>query len=244
MAGTLSDFKYIGSELERFTAAWRWKGYLHRQIAPYLGPTVLEVGAGIGGTTKAFCRDSHHRWVCLEPDRILIEQLTQAIAARELPSCCQPVIGTLNDVRDLQPFDTLLYIDVLEHIENDRGELAQASCCLKPGGHLVVLSPAHPFLYTPFDRAIGHYRRYTRESLLAVSPPGMEITRVRYLDSAGMLASLANRLVLKQSMPAPSQIAFWDKFLVRFSTVLDPLLGFRVGKSILGIWRKPPSSQI
>jgi SAM-dependent methyltransferase len=239
----MTDQAYIGSELELFAAAKRWKLYLRRQIAPYLGPDVLEVGAGIGGTTKALCRDDHHSWVCLEPDRALLAQVSQAIEAGELPCFCRPVVGTLDDVRDLAPFDTLLYIDVLEHIEDDLGQLAQASRCLKPGGYLVVLSPAHPFLYSPFDRAIGHYRRYTRRSLRALNPRGMELTRIRYLDSAGMLASLGNRLVLNQSMPTPRQIAFWDRFLVRPSTVLDPLLGFRIGKSVLGIWRKALSSQ-
>jgi SAM-dependent methyltransferase len=238
----MSVYNYIGSELELFAAAARWKDYLHRQIAPYLGPEVLEVGAGIGGTTKALCRDGHHRWVCLEPDRALVERLSQAIAARELPPCCRPVIGTLNDVLDLPPVDSILYIDVLEHIENDCDELAQISCHLKPGGYLIVLSPAHPFLYTAFDRAIGHYRRYTRGSLRALSPPGLDVARIRYLDSAGMIASLGNRLVLKQSVPTLRQIAFWDNVLVRLSTVLDPLLGFQVGKSVLGIWRKPLSS--
>ena len=215
-----------------------WKSYLHRQITPYLGDDVLEVGAGIGSTTKALCRSTHRSWTCLEPDRALLSQLYGEIETGSLPRFCRPVAGTLDDVAHLAPFDTLLYIDVLEHIEDDRGQLAQATGCLKPGGHLVVLSPAHPFLYTPFDRAIGHYRRYTRGSLVALKPPHVEIARTRYLDSVGMLASLANRLVLKQSMPTPAQIAFWDRMLVRASTMLDPLLGFQVGKSILVVWRK------
>jgi Methyltransferase domain len=235
----MTDYSYVGNELELFAAAPRWKRYLHRQIGPFLGPEVLEVGAGIGSTTKALCRSSHRRWTCLEPDRSLLEQLCSAIASGELPPFCHPVAGTLDDAAELAPFNTLLYIDVLEHIEHDRDQLAQASANIKPGGHLIVLSPAHPFLYTPFDRAIGHYRRYTRKSLLALRPPGMEVARARYLDSAGMIASLGNRLVLKQSMPTPGQIAFWDRMLVRASTVLDPILGFLVGKSILVIWRKP-----
>jgi SAM-dependent methyltransferase len=234
----MTDYSYIGSELELFAAASRWKQYLHRQIAPYLGLDVLEVGAGIGATTKALCHSEHRTWVCLEPDRTLLAQLSQAIEAGELPRFCRPVVGTLDDVGALAPFDTLLYIDVLEHIEDDLGQLAHASRCLRPGGHLVVLSPAHPFLFTPFDRAVGHYRRYTRKSLLGLNPPGMEVVRGRYLDSVGMLASLGNRLILKQSMPTQGQVAFWDRILVRSSTVLDQVVGFRIGKSILGIWRK------
>jgi SAM-dependent methyltransferase len=235
----VSDYVYVGSELQLFAAASRWKAYLRRQIGPYLGRDVLEVGAGIGATTRVLCREDHDRWVCLEPDQTLCARLVPAIEAGEFPRFCHPVIGTLDDVKELGLFDTLLYIDVLEHIEHDREELVKASGRLRPGGHLVVLSPAHPFLFSPFDRAIGHFRRYTRKSLVALEPPDLEIAKIRYLDSVGIIASLGNRLVLSQSMPTPRQIAFWDRFLVPPSTLLDPILGYRIGKSVLGVWRKP-----
>ncbi len=102
-----------------------------------------------------------------------------------------------------------------------------------------MLSPAHPWLYTPFDASIGHYRRYTRQSLRAAGPAGLRLTRLAYLDSAGMLASLGNRLLLQSAMPTPAQIGFWDRFLVPVSYLTDRLTGHRVGKSILGVWTRP-----
>jgi SAM-dependent methyltransferase len=235
----MNDYTYIGSELELFARAARWKDYLYRQMAPFLGADVLEVGAGIGGTTKVLCRREHTRWLCLEPDGQLAEQLCRALESGDLPACCRAVVGTLDAVTDHPPFDTLLYVDVLEHIEHDRSEVARAAPNLKPGGHLVILAPAHQFLYTPFDKAIGHFRRYSRRSMSALEPPGLELSQLRYLDSAGMLASLGNRLLLKQSLPTPRQIAFWDNWLVPISTALDPITGFRIGKSVMGVWQKP-----
>jgi hypothetical protein len=138
-------------------------------------------------------------------------------------------------------FDTLLYMDVLEHIEDDRGELARAAGMLSPGGHVIALSPAHNGLFTPFDKVIGHYRRYTRATLRALTPPTLKPVRIEYLDSVGLLASLANRLVLRQSMPTASQIAVWDKGMVRVSKLLDPLLGYNLGKSVLGVWKRVPA---
>src|SRR5262249_19659327 len=135
-------------------------------------------------------------------------------------------------------FDAILYIDVLEHIEDDRGELARAAERLNAGGALIVLSPAHPFLYTPFDAEIGHFRRYTRASLRAAAPDSLRIGKLKYLDSAGMLASAGNRVLLKASMPTEKQILTWDRMLVPVSRVIDPLLMGRVGKSVLGIWTK------
>jgi hypothetical protein len=156
-----------------------------------------------------------------------------------VPGCCRVVVGTLEDASvSSEPFDTILYVDVLEHIEDDRGELALAARLLKPGGHLVVLSPAHRWLYTAFDSVIGHHRRYTRADLRAITPTGLALVRLDYLDSVGLLASLGNRLLLRQALPTPGQIALWDRVLVRLSTRLDPLFGNRLGKSVLGVWRR------
>ena len=111
-----------------------------------------------------------------------------------------------------------------------------AAAHLNRGGHIVVLSPAHPFLFTPFDSAIGHFRRYTRDSLRQAAPPQLALRKLIYLDSAGMLASLGNRLLLRSAMPTEKQILAWDRFLVPISRVLDPLLDGRAGKSVLGVW--------
>ena len=237
----MSNATYIGSELELFANAVVWKDYLRRRIAPFLGAEVLEVGAGLGGTTRLLCRGDHKRWVCLEPDPMLARQIEQAIHEGSLPSCCSEMVGTLEQIEAQPTFDTLLYIDVLEHIEDDRAELARAAGMLKPGGYVVALSPAHNWLFTPFDKVIGHYRRYTRPTMRALTPPTLEPVRIEYLDSVGLLASLANRLLLRQSMPTPGQIAVWDKGMVRVSKVLDPLLGHNLGKSVLGVWRKRPA---
>jgi SAM-dependent methyltransferase len=237
----MGDFRYIGSELELFAAATIWKAYFRGHLEPYLGEDVLEVGAGMGGTTKLLCPGGNRpgTWVCLEPDAELARSLDRAIAGGALPGRCRVVVGTLDQVPQDSRFDTVLYIDVLEHIADDRGELIRAAACLQPGGHLVVLGPAHPWLYSPFDAAIGHYRRYTRTSLRALTPQGLVLVRSRYLDSIGLLASLGNRLFLRRSVPDPGQIAFWDKVLVRCSRLVDPLVRYALGKSVLSVWKRP-----
>jgi hypothetical protein len=151
---------------------------------------------------------------------------------------CEVLSGTVMDLRPDQQFDSILYVDVLEHIEDDRGELATAVKHLRLGGTLIVLSPAHQFLYTPFDRALGHFRRYSRASLMAAVPHGMSTERLVYLDAAGMMASLGNRMLLHSAMPTEGQIWFWDAFLVRLSRLVDPVLGYCLGKSVLGVWRQ------
>jgi SAM-dependent methyltransferase len=234
----MSDYDYVGTELDLFADARRWKRYLRRVIAPYLGPEVLEVGAGIGATTAALYNGAARRWACLEPDARLAARLREAIATGTLPFCCEATIGTIDAVPESPAFDTALYIDVLEHIKDDRMELERVARRLKPGGRVVVLAPAHPFLYSPFDRAIGHFRRYTRRMLRDLRPAGLKFIAAWYLDSAGLLASLGNRLFLRQGMPTPRQVAFWDRVLVRASELLDPLTFGRLGKSVLAVWER------
>ncbi|MBT8363844.1 MAG: methyltransferase type 12, partial [Deltaproteobacteria bacterium] len=130
------------------------------------------------------------------------------------------------------------YIDVLEHIEKDELELKRAVQKLKKTGILIVLAPAHQILFTPFDDAIGHFRRYNKNQLMKISPPEIRLLRVRYLDSAGCLASLSNKFMLKSGTPTRQQIIFWDKILVPFSRLLDPLFGYKIGKSIYMVWQK------
>jgi SAM-dependent methyltransferase len=230
----LTPYRYAGSELEIFEKAHNWKAYLRGSMQPYLLGSVLEVGAGLGANTRHFASLNFDRWTCLEPDAGLLDQIQAGVPPLNRH---QVVCGEMATLDPAHRFDAIVYIDVLEHIQDDSTELRRASSHLSPGGALIVLSPAHPWLFTPFDEAIGHYRRYTKQSLQAVAPSHLHREKLVYLDSVGLLASLGNRFLLDRSMPSAAQIKTWDSVLVPCSRLLDPLLGGAVGKSVLGIWR-------
>jgi hypothetical protein len=126
------------------------------------------------------------------------------ILAAELPAGrnYEVVTGTVAYLPSSREFDVILYIDVLEHIEDDGREMERAASHLKPNGIIIVLSPAYQRLFTSFDEEIGYFRRYTQASLTAAAPPGFHLERMLYVDSAGMLASLGNRFLLNSRMPS------------------------------------------
>ena len=233
----MTDFSYQGSELDVFAHARNWKRYVAAQLRPYLIGQVLEVGAGIGSNMEICFDGSQKEWLCLEPDSNLAKRISRTRK-------CEIVVGTISDLPADRKFDSILYYDVLEHIEEDRSELALAANRLSPGGYLSVLSPAHQWLYTAFDHAIGHYRRYDKTSLASAAPSSLTLERMRYLDSAGMLASLANRFFMRSASPTVKQIQVWDRVLVPASRVLDPLCGHHIGKSILAVWRNAPRRSV
>jgi len=176
-------------------------------------------------------------WVMLEPDITMASLLKEKIAAGIINSNCTVINGTIDNAGNV-PFDTIIYIDVLEHIENDQAEMIKAAALLKPGGKLIVLSPAFQFLFSPFDKAIGHFRRYSKKSIQKTIQGRMKNVSIHYLDTAGFFSSLANRLFLRQEYPLEKQIIFWDRFLIPASVFLDKIFFYSFGKSILGIWEK------
>jgi phospholipid N-methyltransferase len=235
----MDDFTYVGSELDLFATVHNWKAYWTSQVRPFLHGDVLEVGAGIGSNTLLLDRgETSHRWVCLEPDPQLIDELQRKLQQSPNPQRYETITGTLASLPG-QFFDTIIYIDVLEHIEHDAVELIAAGENLRPGGNIIVLSPAHQSLFTPFDAAIGHFRRYNKKMVRAISPASLKLVRLRYLDFVGLSASTANRLLLQQSMPTAAQLHVWDTWMIPLSRLLDKITGYTMGKSIIAIWQKP-----
>jgi len=229
----MTEFEYQGSELTIFEKADRWKAYWSSQIRRWIKGDVLEVGAGIGANTELLETETFRLWTCLEPDGQLLQQIPRRLRSLERHRFVAGVTSALP--RDHR-VDVVLYIDVLEHIENDVAELELAAEHLNPGGALIVLAPAHQWLFTPFDASIGHFRRYSKKSLRRAASPQLREVCIRYLDAAGVLASLGNRLLLRQSMPTQKQILTWDRMLVPVSRAIDGLLGYNIGKSVLGVW--------
>jgi SAM-dependent methyltransferase len=233
-----SGYEYVGEELDLFALAVNWKRYFRSELADVIRGDVLEVGAGIGETTRHLCDGRQRSWVCLEPDAALAARLAANVEVSELVPKPRVKVGTLTDLDASSQFDAILYIDVLEHIEHDARELDRAAILLSPGGSIVVLSPAFGFLFSEFDRAVGHFRRYTRRSLAAAFPRSLRRNRLHYLDGVGFLASLANRLLLHQSVPSRQQIECWDRRMVPVSRYVDPLVRALFGRSVVAVYQR------
>ncbi len=234
----MNNSDYIGQELDVFKEAVNWKTYWLKHVKSYINGKVLEVGAGLGVNTKMIieeCSDINSL-TAIEPDNKLASQILDYVG---------PVHNNLtikncytSDLDPAEKFDTIMYIDVIEHIEDDKGEIARAEALLKDNGHLIVLVPAHNYVFSPFDKAIGHFRRYDKKMLRKVASGNMNLRRIFYLDSLGLLASLVNKYFLKQSYPTKQQVLKWDRLIVPLSKVSDKIILHSNGKSLIGIWQK------
>ena len=234
---SVSQIEYVGNELELFKNAINWKNYFSGKLLPFIKGDVLEVGAGIGINTPFLSQnnDSITSWCCLEPDKELAEKIDSNTNQLNLLNC-YTINGIIDDLED-STFDTIIYIDVLEHIEESTKEIEKIKLRLNNGGHLIILVPAYNFLYNNFDKKIGHFRRYNKSCLTNEVNNRLKKKKLFYLDSVGFFASLANKLVLKKELPSEKNVLFWDKYLVSLSKFFDILFFKSFGKSLIGVYR-------
>jgi SAM-dependent methyltransferase len=230
----LEEFSYVGTELDLFADATNWKSYWSGHLRPFVRGEVLDVGAGLGATFE-YLNEPAEAWTCLEPDPELARRIQQRFGSHS--KAPRVVTGTTSTLPTDARFDTVLYIDVLEHIEDDRAEVERATGLLKRGGSLIVLSPAHPFLYSPFDASVGHFRRYTASAMRALTPPGLALTELFFLDGLGAFASLFARIARRRE-PTKAQIRTWDRVIVPVSRATDIVTRRFVGRSLVGVWTR------
>lgn len=222
--------KYQGDELELFENASNWKRYWSSKIASTQDSIGLEIGAGIGGNTAFLLPKTDELTLC-EPDELFFQNFLEPLAHNN--EKISVVLGTIKQIDGERKFDQIYYIDVLEHIEDDKQEIISATKHLNRNGSLYVLVPAHKILYSEFDRSVGHFRRYNRRMITDCIPSGFAITEYFCLDSLGVLASLGNRFLSRNSSVTPKKVIFWDKIIVPLSIKIDRLTRYKFGKSIL-----------
>jgi len=168
----------------------------------------------------------------------LLEESTRSMRSIE------PRQGTLGDsgLAGTPCWDSIAYINVLEHIADDAAELQLAHSVLRPGGTLLVFVPALQWLYSDFDRSIGHVRRYHREPLARlVRTCGFEILRLRYFDIAGVLPWLVT-MVWPRGRLRPASVRLYDRLVTPVMRRIERVFEPPIGKNLLLVARRPADS--
>jgi hypothetical protein len=223
--------EYIGDELFVFRKAKNWKQYWSALIFDNLPnnlPT-FEIGSGIGSNAQEISRYTD-LYQGVEPDTVLVE-----IAKKTHPEFNFKV-GNVKSIDFPTCPVSVLYIDVLEHIEDDRQEFLYISENIPLNSYVGVIVPAHMSLYSDFDRKIGHYRRYSKDSFIEILPEGLSLLFIKELDCIGYLLSKLGTRLYRSGNVSITQVAVWDSLII-FSRILDRLNLFK-GKSIVAVLKK------
>jgi SAM-dependent methyltransferase len=226
----------LDEPLEVTQEARNYNGWLYGRARPYLGRRVLDLGAGIGTFTTLASEDGREV-LALEPHAPYAELLRHGVGRRPNVDVANATAEELL-AASTEPFDSAICFNVLEHIPDDASTLRAAHDLLVPGGHLLLLVPAHPRLYGDVDRRIGHVRRYRRAPLARLlQSVGFETIVVRYVNPVGALGWLVTfRLRSPERWPRNRHHAF--DALVPALRHLDRL-PLPVGLSVWAVARRP-----
>lgn len=231
----------LGTELEALMDAVNYRDWLFAAAEPYLGRRVLEVGAGIGTMTS--CLGDRDLVVALEYTPEYARELERKFAA---DPAVRVVQGDATDAALMSrlaalQLDSAMTFNVLEHIEDDVAALRGIHDALVPGGHLVAFVPAGPAILGTMDRAIGHYRRYTRRELAAkANRVGFEVLALYHMNVVGYVLWLLRGRVLRTANITGSrgQIRQFDRLVVPRLRALESRWRPPFGQSLVLVGRR------
>ncbi len=224
-----------------------YRKYQYDLIGKYIGNNILEVGSGEKGFTKeiALRKKNIKRFISIEPSQTLFHLHKNKYRFPKYVSF------HMKDLFDLAPktfgaFDTVLFIHVLEHIKNDKKAVEKAYDLLKPGGFVLIEVPALPFLFSPHDKLLGHYRRYTKKYMLSIiDKKKFSIVDVWYQDFFGVLGSLLFFKWKKIKLNSKSGINLvnnqgkvYDKYVVPFQAFIEKFMRPPIGLSLTAVIKK------
>ena len=224
----------MSSALPQAVEYHRW---FYELSKPYLGERILDIGSGVGNHLPFF---SGRNLICLDASLSSVQQLEAQFGGigREFivgDACDAAVVEKLRS----KEIDTATCFNVLEHIENPESALNNVRRVLEPlAGHLILVVPAHEFLYGAMDHLAGHYRRFSKRQLCSLLREcGFEIVLSRYLNAVGAVGWFINgRLLKPKSLSTPSlntQLLLFSRLLVPGIRLLESKLHPPFGQSLL-----------
>ncbi len=235
---TTHDGYYILQSVRRAKGFNRW---MLSQLRAQIGQRVWEAGCGIGNFTELLL--DRERLVCVDNDPFYVEVIDRRfghmenVSARELDLSAP---GAGKAIRPEKP-DTIISLNVIEHIERDRDVLREFFEALVPGGRAIVLVPAHPRLYTDCDKTLGHFRRYTKEELTTkFREAGFHVESCREFNRLGVLGWWVSGKLHKKEL-SPFQMRVYE-FLLPLAKLLDKI-GIGPGLSLIAVGQKPLDSE-
>ena len=240
---TDQQWSYPGIELESMAFAMKYHRWILDVFRPFLGKRIVEVGAGSGSFSELLLETIPERLDALEPSAnlyaLLAERLREIDTARVGHAHPGTLSETMESIHKAGPPDSVIYVNVLEHIEDDERELRTIHSMLRPGGHALIFSPAHAWLMGSMDHQLGHYRRYTMKDLAGkCKAAGFTIRLSSYFDMLGIPPWWVKYCVLRSKTMEPGAVRFYDRFAVPVSRFLESVIHPPVGRNVILVGEK------
>ena len=230
----LGDSALQSATLESLASVKNYHAWLTDLALPYLGDHPLELGSGTGDYAQA--------WLDAGVPRLTLTELDPARSAFlhsqfEHESRIQVELLDILDPPEAR-YSSLVAFNVLEHIEDHVGALRASHRLLVPGGAVIMFVPAFTFAMGRFDRAVGHFRRYTKATLRAVyAAAGLEIERIHYVNAPGLIAWFLAVRLLRMTPGDSAAVRLWDRTITRATRAVERRVAPPFGQSVFAVGR-------
>ncbi|MBK8809902.1 MAG: class I SAM-dependent methyltransferase [Acidobacteria bacterium] len=227
---------YVGKDLEAMSFAVNYHKWILDEFRPFLGKRLVEVGAGTGSFSELLLAEKPESIAIVEPSEmfVFLEQNVRQIETDAQIDLHRAIFAGVSQKIAEQKPDSILYINVLEHIEDDRGELEMIGETLVPGGRCFIFVPALMSLYGEFDRKIGHFRRYSKAEIEEkCTAAGFRILVSKYFDFAGILPWWVKYKLLKSDSLESGAVTLYDKIAIPFVRAFEKFVRVPTGKNLL-----------
>lgn len=237
MTSAIQAADLAGAEtLAIMQAAPRYNRWQFRRIAPSLGRRVCEVGAGIGNMSALIAESGPEQLVLTDLDPAYREILRSRFAGAPNAAIEHLVLPDYSAAYRFQRYqlDTVVALNVLEHISDDVEALRSIAGMLQPGGRAIVLVPAFQQLFGTLDRELGHARRYTRQSLTRrMNQAGFRVERAFYFNLVGTLGWWVNARIRNVPRIPIKQLRIFDAMVPILQ--LEDLVPLPFGQSVIAV---------
>jgi len=225
-----NSFVYEGKDLEAMSFAQNYHNWIYENIETELGTKITEIGSGVGNFTEFLLRNDHARIDAYEPCTKM--HLNNKFSKNPRVNCINSNFELVSKCYDYK-YDSVIFINVLEHIQQDLDAIKNAYNITRPGGKLIIFVPALQFLYSKFDRSIGHYRRYQKSELTKlVQNASFKIISCEYFDSIGIIPWFVFMKVMRRGLSVRNTFTY-DSFVVPWLKILEKIISPPLGKNLL-----------
>lgn len=237
-----TEVEYFGHDLDSMDLAVNYHNWILDIFRPFVGRNIVEVGAGTGSFSKLLLGTNPERLTLIEPSD-MFEKLKGEIDPEIYEAKVDFVNGVFGDFvttksADFKP-DTIVYINVLEHVEDDAAELQLMNETLGENGKICIFVPAVPFLLSDFDRQIGHFRRYSRRELVKkCEHAGFKVLIARGFDFPGILPWLVKYRLMRSLSIEQSMVKLYDRLFVPSIRVIEDVVKPPIGKNLILVAEK------
>ncbi len=228
--------------LSIISSANRFNSWMYDQINPYLIDEILEVGSGIGNLSRFLIEDDHQT-------TLSDYNSDYAKTLKGLYEFNDKVSEILTiDLQDpdfdktymkyKEKFNSIVMLNVIEHLENDHEAIRNCKFLLKNSGNLIILAPSYQFLYCRLDKELGHFRRYTKATLSDLFNQGnFKIIKATHFNLLGVLGWLISGKIIAKKQIGKNEMSAFDK-LVPIARIMDKIIFNKAGLSVVVIGKK------